>query len=401
MTQAFGWTFLLFGITLVLVTLSVWLRRGWWGRPEETYTTPARLFLVVLRLAIGWHFCIEGLEKLHTPNWSGEPYLRESYGPFADVYRKVAGDRVADRVRARPEGEETNKELPPQFPPALDAEWQAYYDAFVAHYQLDAEKAERARTKLEQAKADTLTWFTDKTEEVEKIAPYPPVLKLPMTMPARLTEYRRLQYRVAELEAQLPSEDASLHTRWKNAKADVSKWRAGLKKSADEQTAKMKAALDVVLKDTQGMTDPAKQEYETWLANHPPLPESVRPPPAAWTVLEWSDLGVTWGLIFLGTGLMLGLLSRTCAALGALLVLSFYLAMPPLPGWPEVPRAEGHYLVINKTLIEVFALAALAFIPTGRWAGLDGLLQLFGRDDRRHTPHAAAVRAGERPQPLA
>ena len=60
----------------------------------------------------------------------------------------------------------------------------------------------------------------------------------------------------------------------------------------------------------------------------------------------------------------------------ALLILSFYAAMPPLPGWPEGPRQEGHYLLINKTLIEAIALLALTFIPTGRWAGLDGLLGL-------------------------
>jgi uncharacterized membrane protein YphA (DoxX/SURF4 family) len=86
---------------------------------------------------------------------------------------------------------------------------------------------------------------------------------------------------------------------------------------------------------------------------------------------------VKWGLVALGGCLLLGFLSRASSLLLALLVLSFYLAMPPLPGWPESPRLEGHYLLINKTLIEVIALGALAFIPTGRWAGLDGLLCCF------------------------
>ena len=44
---------------------------------------------------------------------------------------------------------------------------------------------------------------------------------------------------------------------------------------------------------------------------------------------------------------------------------------------PESPRLEGHYLLINKTLIEVIALFALAFIPTGRWGGLDGFIRLM------------------------
>jgi uncharacterized membrane protein YphA (DoxX/SURF4 family) len=79
--------------------------------------------------------------------------------------------------------------------------------------------------------------------------------------------------------------------------------------------------------------------------------------------------------VVLGACLMLGLFSRLTSFLTALLILSFYAAMPPLPGWPESPRLEGHYVLINKTLIEVFALLALAFLPTGRWAGIDGLLQ--------------------------
>jgi len=74
---------------------------------------------------------------------------------------------------------------------------------------------------------------------------------------------------------------------------------------------------------------------------------------------------------------MIGLLSRVSSLAMALLILSFYLAMPPLPGWPEPPRVEGHYLIVNKTLIEVIALFALTCIPTGRWAGVDALLSLI------------------------
>ena len=45
----------------------------------------------------------------------------------------------------------------------------------------------------------------------------------------------------------------------------------------------------------------------------------------------------------------------------------FFLAMPPLPGWPESPRAEGHYLYINKNIIEMLALLVLATTASGRW----------------------------------
>ena len=56
-----------------------------------------RIFLVLLRLAIGWHFFFEGWEKLDSlrtgPTTTNRPftsasYLREATGPFADFFRR-------------------------------------------------------------------------------------------------------------------------------------------------------------------------------------------------------------------------------------------------------------------------------------------------------------------------
>ena len=73
----------------------------------------------------------------------------------------------------------------------------------------------------------------------------------------------------------------------------------------------------------------------------------------------------------IGGCLLLGLFPRMACVLGAMLLLSFYLAMPPLPGSPENPKAEGHYLVINKNIVELLALLTLATTASGRWFGLD------------------------------
>ena len=56
-----------------------------------------------------------------------------------------------------------------------------------------------------------------------------------------------------------------------------------------------------------------------------------------------------------------------------------YLTMMPLPGWPEPARTEGHYLFVNKNLIEMLALLVLATTRSGRWLGLDGFFtSVFG-----------------------
>jgi uncharacterized membrane protein YphA (DoxX/SURF4 family) len=386
-------TLALFGVSLILITLSLRYLRGTSG---DSYHSFAKFFLICLRLAIGWHCFIEGMEKLNTPNWSSEAYLRESVGPFSEVYRNVAGDRLLAKVTLGPND---------TFPAELDGEWRDYLKAFAAYYNLDSEQLQRAETILEQRKADTLAYLKSAKETVTKLSPHPPELKLEMTMAQRVKEHDRLLEKVRAIEATFPSSDKEVHADWKSAKADLAKWRGELKRSIDAQSAKLKM-IDSKLKDQvtkavaalnakgKGLTDSAqlsklKSEIELEAAKIwtplgevltseqkllPPMPEPHSRPIESWRELEWSDALVKWGLLVLGTLLMLGLFSRLSSFATALLILSFYLAMPPLPGWPESPRLEGHYLLINKTLIEVIALFALTFIPTGRWAGIDGLL---------------------------
>ena len=342
---------LLFGLTLVLVTLSSLL----WRRPNparETVNMPARVFLVLLRLAIGWHCCVEGLDKLTNPSWSSAPYLREAIGPLAPYYRWLAGDRLLDKLVM------SDNEHPPA---GLVTEYDAYTDAFIQHYGLDDEKAKEAHDIDRQAKSKAVTWLTSDTEAVTKPAAYPPPLKLDWTMRQRLEEYNRMQEAVTDAESHLPSKDPRTLKRYTDAKADLAKWRGAFKKSYDTQFAAFKKELDSL--------PTAEQKEEAGS-----MPRAVALPIADWGVLDWADKAVAWSLVVLGGGLILGLFSRLCSFGLALLVLSFFLAMPPLPGWPESPRLEGHYLFINKTLIEVLALAALTFLPTGRWAGVDGLL---------------------------
>ena len=54
-------------------------------------------FILALRLAIGWHFAFEGMNKIHSHMvgvtetsrpFSSEPYFRESEGPIADLLRE-------------------------------------------------------------------------------------------------------------------------------------------------------------------------------------------------------------------------------------------------------------------------------------------------------------------------
>ncbi len=48
--------------------------------------------LVILRVAIGWHFLYEGITKLMNPDWSSLGYLMDSKGIFEGMFHSMAGN---------------------------------------------------------------------------------------------------------------------------------------------------------------------------------------------------------------------------------------------------------------------------------------------------------------------
>jgi thiosulfate dehydrogenase (quinone) large subunit len=95
---------------------------------------------------------------------------------------------------------------------------------------------------------------------------------------------------------------------------------------------------------------------------------------AASGAAPWVDAVIPFALVLVGLSLMLGLFTtRGCQ--GAVLLLTlFYLAAIPLAGVPQ-PGAEGSYLIVNKTLVELAAALVLLASRTGEIAGLDLLRQ--------------------------
>ena len=93
--------------------------------------------------------------------------------------------------------------------------------------------------------------------------------------------------------------------------------------------------------------------------------------PAAVSVVDFLNV---WGLILIGLGLMLGVLTRTAAVAGVVLLALYYIAAPPFAAYSYAMPAEGSYLVVNKVLIELVALLVLLAFPTGKSWGLDRLI---------------------------
>jgi thiosulfate dehydrogenase [quinone] large subunit len=90
-----------------------------------------------------------------------------------------------------------------------------------------------------------------------------------------------------------------------------------------------------------------------------------------------------WGLTLIGLGLILGCFTRLASASGIVVILLFYLCNPPFVGYFYSIPAEGSYLIVNKNLVELAALAVILVTGSGRAAGLDRIIHgLLKKRDR-------------------
>lgn len=387
------------------------------------------VFLVLLRLSIGWHFLFEGISKIDSSTWTSEPYLLEATGPAAPAFRWMAGDAVAERYALVPikEGEDPAKiSAKDRFPPALSRDWNDYFRRFAAFYNLDDAQRNEAEVKLLHSKEQTALWMLDGTKDVKRESPWGPAVEIPLSVSARVAEYQKKLNEARRLQdGEWGIFGADVGSKVRTAKADASKMRSDLRKDLDAQTQDMKtalrktlsieqvrASLPSVLTPEQLAQDPVKlvvgsaktvDDLSKGLAPYlapeqidaDPVPPRGQllygqfrwvPPDLGMGRLDWIDWLTKYGLFAVGVGLLVGLFTRTWCVIGAGFLLLFFLAMPPLPGLPENPKAEGHYFYINKNIIEMLALLALATTLSGRWLGLDGMLQFFNPRRWRRKP---------------
>lgn len=107
-------------------------------------------------------------------------------------------------------------------------------------------------------------------------------------------------------------------------------------------------------------------------------------------VLAAVDFIVVWAMILIGLALILGITTRWASAGGMVLLALFYLSNPPFVGLDFGVPQEGNYLVVNKNLVEFFALGILVLFPTRHLVGLDLFLSsLFQRAEKTRTKTAA------------
>lgn len=284
------------------------------------------VLLVVLRMAVGWHFFYEGWWKYTTPTYSAEAYLNQAKGPFAETFQGGLPDRYGFK--------------------RLDAEtmqqtWQAYADAAAAHYGFDEGQKQQAAGLVQY--------------QVEE-----------------LKDYLLIDIGNQDYQEYIIKMNKWLADSGKRTIAEIPNWNERHIKERDTLRAKAApwlAAIDKIDDDFR---------YHINALATPAQAKSAGDFEAGWTELDWINFATTYGLLAIGICLLVGLFTRFASLCGAVFLLMVVLAQPALPWiYPPAHPSAGHAFLINKEFLEMLLLLFLATTHVGRWGGLDFFIHTF------------------------
>lgn len=305
-----------------------------------------KLFMILLRIAIGWHLLYEGYTKINSTiegkkPFSAEMYLRNSTGPLRFYFRGLVDDNHGVGF--------LNAEV-------VGPKWDEYVNVEASKLGLSQESKKRVEDVVATNKDLLKKYFDEKSKDIERyeedIQAFEDQEQRPLEGYGKLAEGQLLRPALPKFEwdAHKKAQQA-LDKKRMELTAPVMKW-------SDEIVAAVKT-------EASGKPDP-----KTASAATPTVPG-----------IEWRpqlreiNLTTMYGLAIIGALMIVGLFTRTACLAGAALLTLFYLSMPPWPGLDPAPISEGTYLIVNKNLIEIIAMLMMASSPVGVWGGLDSLIR--------------------------
>ncbi len=289
-------------------------------------------FLVLLRIAIGWHFLTEGLDKVESTRYGKQPfsaeiYLRNASGPLAPCFRRLLPDADSKEILD---------------PDRLESTWSETVARIGEHYKFTDDQKAKAKTLLDQSSTWADVWLNN-----------------PDNREARVKYLDEL----AQVEKTEQNQSAMSFQRERA-------WESRRSLEGDRKT--LTAPLVAKGHELEGavVALATPEQQATARAYTPPL-----------TILDVANLLTIYGLCAMGVCLILGFLTPLAAVAAAAFLAMLYLCMPPWTGLPPNPMAEGHYWIVSKNLVELIACLLIAVTAGGYWFGLDRLF--FGARRRR------------------
>jgi len=335
----------------------------------------AVLALVLLRLAIGWHFYRQGTEKLaydadegrYRVEFSAAPFLAQAKGPLAGWFHsQVSNDHdwstllavprqneplaaeeatrrarwFAEQQRARRDAEQNEQPVAIEFPPFAPYHNWASQIAEDWSHQVASVKALPGLTDKQRSQADH-AFRTRKQQLAEYFAGEVDAI----------TEYQhelwRLENWQAEPEANgLPFQEQRIASKAADTSRSPFRWISQIREFEQQfhedlhrvLSGEQRADATTMAAIDEAMADPREQR------------------------LDQINLGVTILTISVGVCLLVGFFTRLASLTGALFLLAVIASQPP---W--VPGAAS---TIEQT-VELAGMLVLAGTGAGRWFGLD------------------------------
>lgn len=279
----------------------------------------AAVAIVALRLAIGLHFMMEGLDKIRAPKpFSSAGFLTNAKGPFAPLYKASLTD---------PDGyQRLNAD-------ATLGYWTTYRDRVARHYRFDEGQVSQTEKLLARADERLREFFDENRETLDEYYKQLERRDANATKPERAgmeglqTQDAKIAGDWMKLKGQLLSKMDAL---WKNVETDFNNV------ATPEQRAAAGGPLAIGKFTRSG---PFSADFADWF-------------------IPWFDLTV-------GVCLIVGLFTRSAAVLAGL-----FLATVCAAQWPGYPGAAPIYY----QTVEMLALFALAAVGAGKMASIDALL---------------------------
>jgi uncharacterized membrane protein YphA (DoxX/SURF4 family) len=359
--------------------------------PRRYIGTGAVLALVLLRLAVGWHFFSNGLEKIsvdpHTKEvrmtFTAAPFLTQAKGPLAAIFHSQAAvghdweallaeplqnaplspEEAKQRAawtsaynRKRIEAEKNKTTLAAEVPPfapyqdwatRIVADWESILTRVKAMPGLSNEQKQAADNALAQRKLQLVDYLAGESEAI--------------------ADYRHQLWRLASWqtgpEADVAFEEKRIATKTTETGGTAKPW-----------VAEVDQLDQAYLDDLWGIL---KSDQRTDWATIAAMDDAQKLPQQR--QLHMVNWAVTILTLAVGACLLLGFFTRLASLAGALFLLGVIATQPP---WV----ADASPLVINQ-IIEFAALLVLAGTKAGRWLGLDFFTYaLFSRFRRAEVP---------------
>jgi uncharacterized membrane protein YphA (DoxX/SURF4 family) len=307
--------------------------------------------IVLLRVAIGWHYLYEGLHKFDpAEGFTAKGFLGVAKGPTAELYYAMIADLDGvQRLEIGTVKDDKGKEV--KTFTAYEKAWHNFYDQFL-----------KKNPKVDKAEADKifnqyLVSLRSGAADVEK----------------DVAGFKESYQRYYETKQNVPNNTASEQKRRFDA---MMKYRS----ESDAWTNMLGKMGDGLQSDLARLASPERAGENGKIVTDPERGYlKYFPNPCVQSQMRAMDLAVMYGLSALGLCMILGFCNRLACLGGVAFLVNVVLTTFPVPGvYPPLPTAVGNFMFVSKDVVEMIAMLLLMSIPAGRWAGLDYFLWHFG-----------------------